>query len=182
VVAAVEADLAGLMSRGHLGLLAAEYYKPGWDMAVKWAGRTPVAVPEPETSPADAYKRLWEALRGRGVPKASDEEHAWKVPDAMVMELGQLLAGAARYAGQLKLQPLRDGHVRLSLDSGRRWPAQTPDEIRGLAFSLSHQQEAALGELREAGSRGASSTELMADPRTVKPHQPRLGRGHPRRD
>lgn len=167
VVAAVEASLHDVLSRGYLAIVP-EHYKPAWDMAVEWAGRTPVALPEPEASPADAYKRLWEKLRGRGVPKTGDEEHAWKLPNDMVMELGHLLASAARYSGQVTLRPLRNGHVRLSLESGHRWQAKTPDEIRGLALSLSYQQQAALGELREVGPGGAAAAELGADPRTVE--------------
>jgi hypothetical protein len=68
----------------------------------------------------------------------------------------------------MTLRPLRDGHVRLSLESGHRWRANTPDEIRGLALSLSYQQQVALGELREAGPEGAAAAELGADPRTVE--------------
>jgi hypothetical protein len=117
VVAAVEASLNEIRARGVLPI-AASRYKPGWDQALEWAGRAPVALPEPEARPDDAYKRLWIGLRGRGVPKVGDEERAWSVPEAMLMELGHLLAGAARYCGALTLRPLPDGHVRLALDPG----------------------------------------------------------------
>jgi hypothetical protein len=106
-------------------------------------------------------------LRGRGARKKGDEEHAWKLPEDMVMEVGHLLAGAARYSGRLTLRPLRDGQVRLGLDTGHGRPATTPDQIRGLALSLSLQQQGALGELRDAGPEGAPSSELAADWRTV---------------
>ncbi|MEA2379380.1 MAG: hypothetical protein QOD13_3287 [Thermoleophilaceae bacterium] len=167
VGAAVEARLDDFRSRGHLAIVP-EYYKPAWDMALEWAGRPPVILPEPEASPADAHERMWESLRGRGVRKMGDEQHAWKLPEETVMEVGHLLAGAARYSGRLVLLPLHNGHVRLSLDTGHRAAAKTPDEIRGLALSLSAQQQAALGELREAGPKGAVSGRLAADGRTVE--------------
>jgi hypothetical protein len=167
VTDAVEARLDDLRSRGHLAIVA-QHYKPAWDMALRWAGRPPVTLPEAEANPADAFRRLWEALRGRGVRRKGDEDHAWKLPEDMVMEAGHLLAGAARYSGRLTLLPLRDGHVRLSLDTGHRWLAKTPDDIRGLALSLSSQQQAALGELRETGPEGAASAEMAADWRTVE--------------
>jgi hypothetical protein len=167
VAAAVDAKLNDFRSRGHLAIIP-EHYKPAWDKALRWAGRPPLTLPEAEPSPADAYRQLWEALRGRGARKKGDEEHAWKLPEDMVMEVGHLLAGAARYAGRLTLLPLRDGQVRLGLDTGHRRPATIPDQIRGLALSLSLQQQAALGELREAGPEGAASAELAADWRTVE--------------
>jgi hypothetical protein len=130
VEAAVQASLTDAMSRGHLAIVP-KYYKPGWDMALAWAGRAPVTLPEPEARPADAYERLREQLRGRGVRKSADEDHAWTLPEQMLMELGHLLGGATRYSGRLTLRPLSDGHVRLALDSGRRWRTRTPDEIHG---------------------------------------------------
>jgi translation initiation factor IF-1 len=167
VDAAVESRLDDLRSRGHMAIVP-QHYKPAWDIALGWAGRPPLILPETEASPADAYRRLWEALRGRGVRKKSDEEHAWKLPEEMVMEIGHLLAGAASYSGRLTLLPLPEGHVRLSLDAGHHRPAKIPDAIRGLALSLSRQQQAALGELREAGPEGAAYAELSADWRTVE--------------
>jgi hypothetical protein len=166
VGAAVQARLSDLRSSGHLALVR-EYYKPAWDIALGWAGRSPVVLPEPEPSPADAHERLWDKLRGRGVPKLGDEEHAWKLPEEIVIEIGHLLAGAARYSGRLTLRPLRDGQVRLGLDTGQRWPAKSPDQIRDLALSLSRQQQAALGELRDVGPNGAAPGELAADGRTL---------------
>jgi hypothetical protein len=167
VGAAVEARLNDLRSSGHLALVP-EYYKPAWDIALEWAGCSPLVLPEPEASPADAYERLWDTLRGRGVPKMGDEEHAWKLSEEMVMEISHLLVGAARYSGRLTLRPLRDGQVRLGLDTGHRWPTKDPDQIRNLALSLSRQQQAALGELREAGPEGAATAEFAADGRTLE--------------
>lgn len=166
VAAAVQTSLDGLQAQGYLSI-APKHYKPGWDRALEWAGLPPVTLPEPEARPDDAYKRLWEALRGRGVAKAGDEEHAWSLPEAMLVNLGHLLAGAARYSGVLTLRPLPDGHVRLALDPDRRARPLSPNEIRDLALSLSRQQQAALGALRDAGSAGTALADLRAERRTV---------------
>ena len=96
-------------------------------MAVGWAGRTPVTLPEPEASPLDAYKRLWERLRGMGVATPGGEQDAWKVQEEMLLELGPLLGGAARYSGRLTLRAVSDGYVRLALESGYRSPTMTPE-------------------------------------------------------
>jgi len=166
VVAAVEASLKDLMSRGYLAI--APKYKPGWDMAVRWAGRTPVTLPEPEASPVDAYKRLWERLRGMGVATTRREQHAWRVQEEMLLELGPLLGGATRYSGRLTLRAVSDGYVRVALETGYRSPAMTPEEIRSLALSLSRPQQAVLGELRDVGPTGAPSGALAAHRRTVE--------------
>ncbi|MDA0167679.1 hypothetical protein OJ998_01160 [Solirubrobacter taibaiensis] len=96
-----------------------------------------------------------------------DEEHAWSFPEAMLMELGHLLAGAARYSGALTLRPLPDGQVRLALDPDRQARALTPGEIRDLALSLSRPQQAALAVLRDAGFAGVALAEVPAEGRTI---------------
>lgn len=158
----IEKAIAGLEERGYHRLL--ERYKDSWNLALEWAGKDPVALPAKELSPSEAFKELWDRLRGQGVRSGLWEERAWFADEDQLRTIGALLAQATRYAGRLTISDLGEGKFRVALELQHESEALDPQQMANLAYSLSQPQARMLSRIREAGSEGfAFPSELGKD-------------------
>jgi hypothetical protein len=138
IEAEVKRVIADLEERGYQQLF--DQYKGSWDLALSWAGKEPVALPAKELSPSEAFKQLWDRLRGQGLRSGYWEERAWFADEDQLRAIGPLLAQTTRYAGRLTISDLGDGRFRVALDLQHEPEVLDPQQMTNLAFSLSQPQ------------------------------------------
>lgn len=157
-------DIAQAVKREHERLrregllrLVERHYKPGWDIALRWAGKPPVPLPPKDLTPREAVERLANALGGQGIKKYDREQRAWYVTPEQFTDVAQFLHLASDLEGRVTLQPLGDGNYRLALDYVRDslldW--RSNEQVKTLAeWELSDPQRRLLSAARAAGRDG----------------------------
>lgn len=167
VVAEIDRRTAELQEREHAHAMM-EYYKPKWDLALEWAGKSPVTLPPEKMSPREGFRQLFDLLRGQGTRRDDSEDHAWVVEESQLRKLGTLLGPVASYMGRLSIRALGDGKFRLALDTPREPEVFNTRDMTNFALYLSRPQVRMLEEIRDAGDEGLEFPRGFGQDRTLE--------------